>query len=124
MWPLGAQSAFRVIAKWPRWGRCGLKTASKTDQSDIELVFKELLEAHVPGDGGNGGGGAKLVDDVARNDVNVVVAQLDLGELDPVFTAQRVQLGKRDPTRGLCHGRFVGVDLQGCDEVFLVLCVE
>ena len=45
-----------------------------------------LLEAHVPGDAGDGGDGAELVDDVARDEVDVVVAQLDARVADALAT--------------------------------------
>ena len=54
----------------------------------------------MPGDAGAGGDGAKLVDDVPRDEVDVVVAETQLGVADALAT-QLVQLGFLHPLPAL-----------------------
>lgn len=60
----------------------------------VSLVV--LVQPEVPGDAGAGCYGAKLVDDVARDEVDVVVTQLEACVAN-ALPAKLVELGLLDP---------------------------
>lgn len=62
-----------------------------------------LFEADVPGQAADGGHGLELVDDVPRDEVNVVVAELDADVAD-AFPPQLVELGIVHPLDALWGG--------------------
>lgn len=65
-----------------------------------------LFEADVPGQAADGGHGLELVDDVSRDEVNVVVTELDAGVAD-AFPPQLVELGVVHPLDALWAGTHV-----------------
>lgn len=64
---------------------------------DLQMV---LFEADVPGQAADGGHGLKLVDDVSRDEVNVVVTELDAHVAD-ALPPQLVELGIIHPLDAL-----------------------
>lgn len=62
-----------------------------------------LFEADVPGQAANGGHGLELVDDVSRDEVNVIVTELD-ADIANAFPPQLVELGIVHPLDALWGG--------------------
>lgn len=84
----------------------------------LALLAVVLLEPDVPGDGGDGGHRPELVDDVAGQEVDVIVVEVDARIADPVPT-QLIQLRVLDPLHTLTDRRLVQVQLR---PFFLLFC--
>lgn len=65
-----------------------------------------LFEADVPGQAADGGHGLELVDDVSRDEVNVIVTELD-ADIANAFPPQLVELGIVHPLDALWGGSHV-----------------
>ena len=59
-----------------------------------------LVEPEMPGNTGAGSNGTELMDDVARDEVDVVVSQLEAGVTN-AFTSKLVQFGFLNPLSAL-----------------------
>lgn len=110
-WPLEfwllsfSHPSVRVVPLWSRAGsHASAGGASEVARPlfllgvlDLQVV---LFEADVPGQAADGGHGLKLVDDVSRDEVNVVVAELDAG-IANALPPQLVELGIIHPLDAL-----------------------
>lgn len=77
----------------------------------LTLLLVILLESNVPSDRGNSGHCSELVDDVTRQEVDVVVVEMDADVADAV-TTQLIQLGVLHPLDTLTDRWLVQVQLQ------------
>lgn len=119
-------AAALVVANRIGQYRLLLLVVRRLGEHGVVLLVNDLLagiilsQAEVPGYARHRRHRAELMDDVAGQEVDVVVAQLDAGIAD-AFAPQLVELGVLDPLHALRDGRFVQVQLQHLHHLIEVL---